>query len=185
MKAIFLTILTTLTISCANSTIDNPEFLVTKNSVGNLKKGMTVSDLLTIIPNENLNKVIEYDNYGNSFDDYQYFDNNKNHLLTVTPIMQNNLNSKINRILVLDSRFKTAKNIGLSSTYKDLKSNYEINEYSPDLEHIILTISEINAWFSVSKEQLLENWWNDDTKQIDPLKIPDNATFDTFVVWWE
>ena len=185
MKTRTLLFFALLTISCANKPADNTDFLVTENSVGIFKEGMTVKDVLDIIPKVQIKKVVDKDDCENSYDDYQYFDTNKTHLLTLTPTIQDDIQSKINRILILDNRFKTNKNIGLGSTYSDLKSNYKITDIAPDLEHIVLTVGELNAWFSINKNQLLDNWWDESKKKIDVSKIPDTATFDTFVIWWE
>lgn len=174
-----------LTISCANKPADNADFLVTEKSVGIFKKGMTVKDVLDIVPKNQIKKVVDKDDYENFYDDYQYFDKNKTHLLTLTPNIQDDSQSKINRILILNKRFKTNKNIGLGSTYTDLKSNYKITDIAPDLEHIVLTVGELNACFSINKNQLLDNWWDENRKQIDSSKIPDTATFDIFVIWWK
>ncbi len=185
MKTQTLLFFAILTISCVNKPADNADFLVTENSVGVLKNGMTVKDVLDITPKTQIIKVVDKDDYENSYDDYQYFDKNNNHLLTLTPTIQDDTQSKINRILILDKRFKTNKNIGLGSTYFDLKSNYKITDIAPDLEHIVLTVGELNAWFSINKNQLLDNWWDENKKQIDSSKIPNTATFDTFVIWWK
>ena len=185
MKTQTLLFFAILTISCVNKPTDKADFLVTENNVGVFKKGMSVKDVLDIIPKVQINKVVDKDDYENSYDDYQYFDTNKTHLLTLTPTIQDDIQSKINRILILDNRFKTNKNIGLGSTYADLKNNYKITDIEPDLEHIVLTIGELNAWFSINKKQLLDNWWDENKKQIDVSKIPDTATFDTFVIWWK
>lgn len=185
MKTQTLLFFAILTISCVNKPTEKADFLVTENNVSVFKKGMSVKDVLDIIPKVQIKKVVDKDDYENSYDDYQYFDTNKTHLLTLTPTIQDDIQSKINRILILDNRFKTNKNIGLGSTYADLKNNYKITDIAPDLEHIVLTVGELNAWFSINKKQLLENWWDENKKQIDISKIPDTATFDTFVIWWK
>jgi hypothetical protein len=185
MKIQTLLFFVILSFSCANKPADNEDFLVTEKSIGIFKKGITVKDVLDIVPKTQINKVVDQDNYGNSYDDYQYFDKNKTHLLTLTPTIQDDTQSKINRILILDKRFKTNQNIGLGSTYLDLKNNYKITDIAPDLEHIVLTVGELNAWLSINKNQLLDNWWDENKKQIDSSKIPDTATIDTFVIWWK
>ncbi|UFH46239.1 hypothetical protein LNP27_14085 [Flavobacterium galactosidilyticum] len=185
MKTRTLLFLALLTISCVNKQADKVDFLVTENNVGVFKKGMTVKEVLDIVPKVHIKKVVDKDDYENSYDDYQYFDTNKIHLLTLTPTVQDEIQSKINRILILDNRFKTNKNIGLGSTYADLKNNHKITDIAPDLEHIVLTVGELNARFSINKKQLLDNWWDESKKQIDISKIPDTATLDTFVIWWK
>ena len=185
MRPICYLFLLALIFSCSNKPADKTDFLVTETSVGIFKRGITVKQLFDSAPKDQIKKVVDFDDYENSYDDYQYFDTNKKHLLTLTPTIQYDINSNINRILVLDKRYKTNKNIGLGSTYSDLKNNYEITNISPDFEHIVLTVGELNAWFSINKSQLLDNWWDENKKRIDSSKIPDSATFDSFVVWWK
>lgn len=185
MKTRTLLFFALLTISCAYMPVDNLDFLVTENSVGIFKNGMTVEGVLNIVPKAQIKKVVDKDGYENSYDDYLYFDKSKIHLLTLTTTLQDNSQSKINRILILDKRFKTHKKIGLGSTYSELKKNYKITDIGSDLEHIVVTVEELNAWFTINKNQLLDNWWDENKKQIDSSKIPDAATFDTFVIWWK
>ena len=184
MQSIYFFFLIVLTVSCSNNKSDNKEFLVTENSVGIFIKGMTVKDFLELVPTDQIKKDVDIDDYGNSYDDYKYYDTNQKHLLTLTPKNQDDDNSKIHRVLIIDKSYKTKDSIGLSSTYADLKNHYEITDISPDLEHIVLQVDELNAWFSINKSQLLENWWNDNKKKIEASKIPDSATFDSFVIWW-
>jgi hypothetical protein len=185
MKPIYYFLLLILTFSCSNRPTDTGNFLVTGTNVGVFKNGLTVKNVLDLIPKDQIKKVVEHDDYENSYDDYQYFDTHKTHLLTLTPTNQDDINSKIERILILDKRYKTNKNIGLGSTYADLKNSYKITDIAPDMEHIVLNVGEINAWFSINKNQLSDNWWDESQKQIDSSKIPDTATFDTFVIWWK
>ena len=184
MKKILILLILTLMFSISYGQKNINNFMVTDTSVGIFNKGMTVSDVLKLVEDDQIKKVIDFDDYENSYDDYQYFDSNQNHLLTLTPSKQDDKNSKINRILIIDDRYKTDKKISLSSTYADLKDSYEITKYEPAMEHIVLIVDELNAWFSIDKNQLLENWWDDSRKQIDKSKIPDKATFDSFVIWW-
>ena len=116
MKTWILLFFAILTISCAYKPVDNTDFLVTENSVGIFKKGMTVKDVLDIVPKTQILKVVDKDDYENSYDDYQYFDKSKTHLLTLTPTMQDDTQSKINRILILDKRFKANKNRSKQAT---------------------------------------------------------------------
>lgn len=184
MRNVLILLFLTLIYSYASGQESKNSFLVTDKSVGVFYEGMTVNDVLELVNEDQIKKVIDYDSYESLYDDYQYFDFNQNHLLTLTPKIQNDKNSQINRVLIIDEKYVTDRKIGLSSTYGDLKANYEITDYSPDLDHIVLTVEKINAWFTINKNQLLENWWDDDEIKIDKSKIPDNATFDSFVIWW-
>jgi len=147
---------------------------------------MTIKEAINLFPENQVAKKVGYGEFeDDTYDDYELFDSKKKHLLTLTPRTQGDINQTINRILVLDKRFKTSEGISLLSNYNELKSKYDISNYSPDMNHIVLEVDSINAWFSITKDQLSDNWWNKEEKKINPDKIPDTARFDSFVIWWK
>ena len=160
-------------------------FLITPTSVGIFKKGMTIKDVQRLVPAKQCIKKNVQGDEGDTYDNYELLDSQNVLLLTITPNEQENLNSTINRVLVGDKRFRTSKGIGLSSKYSELIKSYSVTEYSADIEAIILTVPELNAWFSINKKQLLDNWWNENRNQIDASRIPPTATLNTFVISWE
>ena len=159
-------------------------FHISENRVGIFSKGMTINDVYNSIPKEQIKKTVGYGEFADdTYDDYEIYDSNGKKILVLTPKQKGNTNSKINRISILNNRFKTTEKIGLGSTFGDLKKYYSIDKISPDMEHIILDVSHINAWFSIKKSELKENWWNGNG--IDKSKIPDNAKFDGITIWWK
>lgn len=163
-------------------TFDN--FHISENRVGIFSKGMTISDVYNSIPKEQIKKTVGYGEFADdTYDDYEIYDSNGKKILVLTPKQNGNTSSKINRISILDNRFKTTEKIGLSSTFGDLKKYYSTDKISPDMEHIVLDVSHINAWFSIKKSELKEDWWNGNG--IDKSKIPDNAKFDGITIWWK
>lgn len=170
----------------ASDTEQIDSFLITSRQVGLFKKGMTIKEAINLFPENQVAKKVGYGEFeDDTYDDYELFDSKKKHLLTLTPRTQGDINQTINRILVLDKRFKTSEGISLLSNYNELKSKYDISNYSPDMNHIVLEVDSINAWFSITKDQLSDNWWNKEEKKINPDKIPDTARFDSFVIWWK
>ncbi|WP_282074098.1 hypothetical protein [Polaribacter atrinae] len=163
-------------------TFDN--FHISANRVGIFSKGMTINDVYNSIPKKQIKKTVGYGEFADdTYDDYEIYDSNMKKILVLTPKQNGNTNSKINRISVLDSRFRTTEKIGLNSTFGDLKQYYATDKISPDMEHIVLDVNHINAWFSIKKSELDEGWWNGNG--IDKTKIPDNAKFDGITIWWK
>lgn len=163
-------------------TFDN--FHISENRVGIFSKGMTINDVYNSIPKEQIKKTVGYGEFADdTYDNYEIFDSNGKKILVLTPKQNGSTNSKINRISILDSRFKTTEKIGLNSTFGDLKKHYSTDKISPDMEHIILDVNHINAWFSIKKSELEEGWWKGNG--IDKTKIPDNAKFDGITIWWK
>ncbi|MEC3907322.1 hypothetical protein VOI54_09860 [Tamlana sp. 2201CG12-4] len=145
---------------------------------------MTILDVYNIIPKHQIKKKIGYGEFADdTYEDYEIYDSNGKKLLVLTPKEAGDTNSKINRISILDKRFKTTKKIGLNSTFGDLSKYYSTDKISPDTEHIVLDINPINAWFSINKTELQEGWWNENG--IDISKIPSNAKFDGITIWWD
>lgn len=159
-------------------------FTISKNRVGIFFKGMTISDVYNIIPKAQIKKKIGYGEFADDiYDDYEIFDSKGKKILVLTPKQNGNTNSKINSISILDHRFETTEKIGLNSTFGELAKYYPIDKISPDMEHIVLDVKDINAWFSIKKTELQDGWWNN--KSVDRSKIPSKAKFDGITIWWE
>lgn len=160
-------------------------FLVTENSVGIFKKGMTINEVIQMVPKRQIKKKVGYGEFeDDTYDDYEIYDKENQHILTMTPLTQNDSNSTINRVLIIDNRFRTESGISVESTYSELIKSYKVTDYSPDLEHIVLSVEQIGAWFSIEKTELEKGWWDEKTKRIDKTKIPSDSHFDSFVIWW-
>ena len=145
---------------------------------------MTISDVYNTIPKEQIKKKVRYGEFADdTYDDYDIYDSNGKKILILTPKQNGNTNSKINRISILDNRYKTTEKIGLNSTFGDLQKNYSTDKISPNMEQIVLGVKHINAWFSIKKTELQDGWWNG--KGIDKSKIPNTAKFDGITVWWD
>jgi hypothetical protein len=159
-------------------------FHISENRVGIFTKGMTISDVYNTIPKEQIKKKVGYGEFADdAYDDYEIYDSNGKKILILTPKQNGNINSKINRVSILDKRFKTTENIGLNSTFGDLAEYYSTDKISPDMEHIVLDINHINAWLTIKKTELQDGWWNG--KGIDKSKIPNTAKFDGITIWWK
>ncbi|MDT0295904.1 hypothetical protein ACFQ3R_11395 [Mesonia ostreae] len=159
-------------------------FHISENRVGIFSKGMTISDVYNTIPKDQIKKKVGYGEFADdTFDDYEIYDSNGEKVLILTPKQSGNTNSKINRVLILDNRFQTTEKIGLNSTFGDLAKYYPTDKISPDMEHIVLDVNHINAWFTIKKTELQDGWWNG--KGIDKTKIPNTTKFDGISIWWK
>lgn len=201
MKKIFGIIFTLIIISCNSTTKKGKELLdaepvkkpsgytfdnfhISENRIGIFSKGMTISDVYNTIPKKQIKKTVGYSEFADdTYDDYEIYDSSGKKILVLTPRQNGNTNSKINRISILDKRFKTTEGIGLNSTFGELSKYYPTDKISPDMKHIVLDVEHINAWFSIKKTELLDGWWNG--SGIDKTKIPDHAKFDGITLWWK
>lgn len=162
------------------------DFSITDSSVWIFRRGMTIGEAIQLLPGNQVRKVEGYGEFAEDvYEDYKVFDDKGNHLLTLSPKSNGDLQSEIERLLILDERFKTSKGINKTSTYAELSTAYKVDDYMTDIEVITLSIESLGAWFSINKAQLEEGWWNNADGKIDPSKIPMAATFDNFVIWWK
>ncbi len=162
------------------------EFLVTSNQVGVLTKGMTIQDVMKIVPGKQIKKVVGYGEFGDpEYDDYEIYSSKGEHLLTITPFGRNDLTKRINRVLIIDERFKTTSGIGIGSNYIKIKEVHPNLTVSPDMDVIVLDLAKLNAWMSISKKLLPTDWWDNKNKRVILEKIPFDAVTSTFVIWWE
>lgn len=163
-------------------TFDN--FHILENRVGIFSKGMTIADVYNVLPKEQIKKTVGYGEFvDDTYDDYEIYDSNGKKILVLTPLENGDMNSKINRISILDGRFKTTLKIGLNSTFGDFKEKYPTHNIEPTMDYIALDLSTINAIFVINKTALQEGWWNGNG--IDKSKIPSKAKFDGITIWWE
>lgn len=95
------------------------------------------------------------------------------------------MSSKINRVWVIDSRFRTENGIRIKPTYSDLLKICTVTDYQPTMEQIVLIVDSLNASFSISKKNLEPSWWDENKKDINPSKIPGDSKILGLTVWWK
>ncbi|MBE7630360.1 copper resistance protein NlpE [Tenacibaculum piscium] len=159
---------------------------ITSNNIGVFNSQTSINEVLHTVPFAQVHKKVGSGEYiGDIYDDYEIFTQNHKLLYTLTPKDTAKTEQKINRILVNSPFFKTNKGINVKSTYGDIKKAYTVNEIVPTREHIVLTVDEINASFSISKNKLQKGWWNDKSKMVNENKIPLSTQVDGFFLWWK
>ncbi len=158
---------------------------ITANSIGVFNNHNTIAEVLQTLPNTQIKKRTGHGEFfENVYDDYEIYNHDNQLLFTLTPKETGYIDQKINRVLVDSPFFKTGKGIHKNSTYKNIKAAYKINKIESTRDHIVLIVDELNANFSISKNKLKQNWWNNEKKKVNETKIPLNTQIDSFVLWW-
>lgn len=176
-------------VQCSN---DN-QYIIEKGKVGLLTKETTIKDLNTIFEqdsivsqfSENILKPEEGDEisfFGSSNDEYEVFSKDGQKLLEIVPVNQNDSTSKLKSIQIFNPSYKTAKGIGLLSTFKDIKNSYMINKIETTLSSATLYIDELNATIAIDKDDLGINKFS--SEEIDIDQIPDISTIKYFTIWF-
>ena len=159
-------------------------FLIDKHNIGNLTDSTQVKDLESIYINDSIVKFVGGDEFTGNINNIDIYDKSGNHLLILTPDEALDSTAVIDNIRVMDSRFKTAKNITTSSTFKDINEAYKINRIDNLINSINVNVNEINAYFTIDKKELPANLRFDMKLTIEASQIPDEAKIKYFMINW-
>ena len=66
----------------------------------------------------------------------------------------------------------------------DIRSKYNISSIQNTLRNLIVSVNDINAYFTIEKSELSENLRYDMTQKIEALSIPDKAKIKDFFIQW-
>ncbi|PIE73734.1 MAG: hypothetical protein CSA20_01635 [Deltaproteobacteria bacterium] len=158
---------------------------LSKQHIGIFTASTTIEDILTTLPATQVHRTIGHGEFADdTYDDYEIYTRNNEHLLTLTPRERSQKDQKIHRVLITSPFFTTSKGIHAGSTYKEIREAYTITRIEPTRDHIVLIVDELHAHISIPKTSLHKDWWNPATQSVNPASIPDNARLDHFIVWW-
>lgn len=158
---------------------DTQQYLVGKHFVGYINDSTKIKDLKIIFENDSIVNYKEDDSFVGGLNPFQIFEKNGNHLLSIYPFDALDSTSTISHIQMIDSRFKTSKNISNHSYFIDITNAYSISEIKNELDNIIIDIDSIKLSFVFSKKQLNRNF--EFGTVIDALQIPDSTKIDAFL----
>lgn len=182
MKNLILALLIVLTISsCAKK---QDPFLIEKHNIGFLTDSTQVRQLDSIFINDSIVKFVGGDEFTGKINDIDVYDKAGNHLLVLTPNEALDSTAVISNIRVIDSRYKTEKNLSTLSLFKDIQANYKINRIDNLINSININVNELNAYFTIDKKELPANLRFDMKMTIEASQIPDDAKIKYFMINW-
>ena len=184
-KSLFpLMLLALIIVSCTTETKKDP-FQIGKHHIGLLTDSTQVKDLELIFPTDSIIKNIKGDEFIEDNNDIEIYDTTTGkQLLTLTPTQSLDSTAVIKSIQIIDSRYKTDKNISTLSTFADIKNNYKISGISTLINAIVISVNEINASFTIDKKELPANLQFNMDLKIEAVQIPDNAKIKYFMLYW-
>ena len=175
-----LAIITLLMVQCQN---DNTQFLITKDSVGKLTRNTLTSELQMVFTQDSVVSDADTLNIGGNAKSIKVYEKGGAHLLTLTPDAESI--QKIKNIRVYDSRFKTAKGVGLTSTFKDIRDNYQIRKIVTSINNVIIFLKDSDIYFTIDKQELPSSLRYGASTNIEAVQIPDGAKIKYMMVGWE
>ncbi len=177
-KLLILCLVAVIFIQC-NS--DQPH-LLQKNQVGLITATTKVSDLDFIFKNDSLVKP-NYKKNQPKFvdDDYEVYAKDGSHLLTINVENTSDSTSVIQSVQVFDAIYKTKSGVSLSSFYKALADNYEIDKIESTFSSASVFVKDLNASFTIPNKELGLPEFSSRKATLD--QIPDNAKFKYITFW--
>lgn len=182
MKTLILSIAIVLLLFTSCNKTPNP-FDVSKHHIGLLTDSTHVKDLKSIFADDSITEVLNNGFYGIS-KSIEVFDKTGNKLLILNPEYKSDTTAVVKSVQIIDSRYKTDKNITTASTFKDISDNYKISRIDNLINSIVVSVNEINASFTIDKNELPANVRFDMDLEIEATHIPDHAKIKYFFINW-
>jgi len=185
LQRILLLLLFMVFIQCSNS-----KFKISKKQVGKINATTTVADLKSIFVKDSLViQLKESDlgsekNYFTQEDDvYFIFEKGGKQLLKIVPKNSDDQKSTLQFVQVLDSRYKTDKDISLTSSFKEVHANYRISNIETSFTSVMLYIDELKATIVLDKEEVGIKKLSNTKVTVD--QIPDTAKIKYLTIWFD
>lgn len=170
-------------ISCTSEKKQDP-FQVSKHHVGSLTDSTQVKDLELAFPNDSIVTSTNVNGIDRQNTEIDIYDTSGNKLLELTPKIRRDSTSTFESVQIFDKRFKTDKNVTMLSTFKDIQDNYNISKINNLIRTVVISVNEINASFTIDKDELPANLRFDMDLTIDEVQIPSKAKIKYFMIHW-
>jgi hypothetical protein len=179
---LFIGLLLGLLVAC--ETKSDP-FAITKHSIGMLTDSTAVKDLKSVFANDSISKFIGGDEFTGSINTISVFEKGTGKLLLeLDPNYALDSLSTIQTVRVMDARFKTKDGLNTLSTFGDINSKYSISSIQNTLRNLIVSVDEINVYFTLSKMELPEEMRYNMNQKIEAVSIPGTAKIKDFYIQW-
>ncbi len=167
----------------------NNNYTVAKSKVGSLDKTTKIKELTRIFAKDSLVSNLsesdlgnETNNFKSENDEYFVYSKEGSMLLKIVPHDSHDPESTIQFVQVFDPKFKTTKNINIYSTFKEVHSQYTIDNIETSLSSALLYINELNVTLALDKKDLGFNAMQG--KKVTLEQIPDFTKIKYFTVWF-
>jgi len=180
MRKIYFILTITTIFGCSQN-----EYNIDKGKVGKLVKENLVKQLDSIYQNDSIVRRIGEGDYMFSRDDkYLIFNTRKEHLLTLTPRNQHDINEPIETIEIISELFETNSGVSVMSTFGEIDKNHNINGIQNTINNLIVYVDEIDAYFIIDKENLPIELRLGTENKIKKINIPSTSKIKRFMIGW-
>lgn len=159
-------------------------FQIAKQNIGFLTDSTQVKDLESVFINDSIVQYKGEGEFAGDINNIEIFSKQRKKMLVLSLDKIQDSTSLISTVNILDSRFKTDKNISILSTFKDIQDNYKISRIDNLINSVVVTVNELNATFTIDKKELPANLRFDMKLKIEATHIPDGAKIKYFFINW-
>lgn len=177
-----LAFISLLTFSCTKD--EDKPFLISATQVGKLQKNTKINELNAVFENDSIVKQTSGPEQLRSTDEIKIYDKEGKALLDLEPLQDFDSTSTIGYVRILDPRYETKSGLNISSTFKDVVENYTISRIENTINSAVVFLDEINAYLTISKEELPSSLRYDTESKIMVSQIPDDAKIKYFMIYW-
>ena len=167
--------------SCEN---EKDPYLITNHSIGLLTDSTQVYELKEIFGNDSLVNYSDGEKFTLDFNNIDVYSKEGEKLLTLTPKTLGDSTAVIESVQIFSPKYKTEKTISTESSFKEIADNYKISKISNIINNLVLSVDELNASFTIDKEELPANLRFNMDLNIEKSQIPDKAKIKHFFVYW-
>jgi|SRR5690606_13903384 len=179
---LIITIVSLAFIQCGK---DSDPFLITNGAIGNLNSEIKMKQIDSIFAEDSIVKIQSSPNALETQGEVEIYEKGGKQLLLLSPENETDPNSTIKNIQVFDARYKTEKGLNSASTWKDVKTNYTIDNIETTINAVVIFLKETDVYLTIDKKSLPEELRYDMNLEIEANQIPDNAPFKYFMIGWE
>ena len=171
-----------LFVACETKT---DSFSFTNNSIGLLTDSTKVNALKVVFANDSISKYIGGDEFTGSTNTISIFEKGTGKLLLeLDPNYSLDTLSTIRTVRIMDERFKNKDGLNTLSSFGDINSKYTISSIQNTLRSLIISVDEINVYFTLNKTELPEEMRYAMTQKIEAISIPETAKIKDFYIQW-
>ena len=181
-KIIAVVSVTLLFIGCKEEI--NP-FLISNDSVGALTRGMTIKEIDSIFAQDSIVKLYAQNEALPTQGEVEVYEKNGTRLVSISPVTNNDPDALISNFQFFDPRYKTHNGLNLSSTFKDIKANYQISNIETTISTVVIFLEDNDLFINIDKNELPENFRYNPNLVIDVTNIPDEAKIKYFMLSWK
>ena len=184
MRTVFLNLSVLIFILSGCNSKPDP-YAINKQSIGLLTDSTLVKDIELSFLNDSITQFIDGDEFlGKSNIIKVYEKETEKLLLELSPKEALDSLSTIQNVRVMDPRFKTIKGLNKNATFQIISSQYRVSSIQNTIRNLIVSVDEMNLYFTIEKTELPENLRYDLRKKIEAVSIPPKAKIKDFYIQW-